>query len=119
VTADLIAFLRARLAEDESVARAAYGVMWRDASGWLISEDMYIAEVDDGSTLAHIARHDPARTLREVEAKRRILDEHALNGWACSTCDNEDVEQSFPCPTLRLLASVWAGHPDYRPEWAS
>ncbi len=45
----------------------------------------------------HIARHDPARVLRECEAKRRIVEGHK---------------------TLRALASVYSDHPDYDEAWA-
>jgi len=68
--------------------------------------------------LAHIARHDPARVLREVEAKRKLVDIHGSGNHDCpgawvGYCDDPDE----PCPTLRLLVSVYATHPDYRPEW--
>ncbi|MVO84166.1 hypothetical protein GPA10_05115 [Streptomyces sp. p1417] len=76
------------------------------------------AAVLDGRAAAeHIATWGPARVLREIDAKRRILAEHALNGWACTTCDNGEVEQVFPCPTLRLLALPYADRPGYREEW--
>jgi hypothetical protein len=59
----------------------------------------------------------PARVLREIDAKRRILAEHALNGWVCTTCDNGEVEQVFPCPTLRILALPYADRPDFQEAW--
>ncbi|WP_406365238.1 DUF6221 family protein [Streptomyces sp. NBC_00645] len=71
----------------------------------------------DWSVRQYIAEHDPARVLREIDAKRRILAEHALNGWVCDTCDNGEVDQTFPCPTLRLLALPYADRPGYREEW--
>ncbi|GAA2008246.1 DUF6221 family protein [Nocardioides kribbensis] len=62
----------------------------------------------------HIARHDPARVLAEVAAKRAIVEgavnyspelEHGDNGeWALEM-------------TLQALASVYVDHPDYRDEW--
>ena len=69
VTADLIAFLNARLEEDASFARAT---MRRGAPPW--------AKVGRGERIpemAHIERHSPARALREVEAKRAILEMYA------------------------------------------
>jgi hypothetical protein len=80
----------------------------------------------------HIARYDPARVLAECAAKRRIVEMH----WAttssflgreitscCAECSPEGNWDSapdvpHPCPTLRILASVYADHPDYRREWA-
>lgn len=78
----------------------------------------------------HIARHDPARVLREVEAKRRIIDdalryEARIDGeWGCSH-DPDEIAAGV-CPyippdeidALRLLALSYANHPSYRQEWA-
>ncbi|MGW8485361.1 DUF6221 family protein [Streptomyces sp. NPDC055886] len=56
------------------------------------------------STIAqHVALYDPARVLREIEAKRRILASHARGSW--------------PCHHLRDLASPYTDHPDF-PTWA-
>lgn len=111
---DLVAFLRARLDDDEQAAREA-AVWWGDADEpgeaphwrpvpcghiWNDQDGGIADEVADRHA-AHIARHDPARVLAEVEAKRRMVDEHG-NGT---------------CRTLRLLALPYADHPDYRPEW--
>jgi Family of unknown function (DUF6221) len=55
------------------------------------------------------------RMLREVEAKRRILDIHRF-GRGNDYWYNCDV--TFPCATLRALAAVYSGHSDYDPEWS-
>ncbi|MFE2073692.1 DUF6221 family protein [Streptomyces misionensis] len=124
---DLVEFLRARLDEDEQVARAAAGRNWLDGDGWLMNEDMHIAEVGDRPTLVHIAAHDPARVLREIDAKRRIIAEHEMvpagqgGKLGCDICvatpswGPEVV--SGPCTTLRLLALPYADRPGYRSEW--
>lgn len=79
----------------------------------------------------HIVRHDPARVLRDVSAARIILDEHAPHGaafdaeageeCACQGCgrvgDGWAVPDVDQCRILRALASVHAGHPDWRTEW--
>jgi hypothetical protein len=143
VSADLVAFLRARLDDDERVACAATeGDGWQTqrplsgrwtpgdgvpGSGSVEDETGDIVVYDEGSPseaqAAHIARHDPARVLREVEAKRRIVDLHA-GPHECSTYDHRgDVDactwviEPEECSTLRLLASVYDQHPDYREEW--
>ncbi len=92
---------------------------------------------------AHIARWDPARVLAECEAKRRIIELHRTYGEVydrarmtypegaddCVTCGYGDEWQAkanalefpddstYPCPTLRVLALSYIGHPDYREEW--
>ena len=109
---DLIAFLRARLDDDEQTARASIGhsaghlngadplllAIWkvtdRPATGTFVTtRDQWdrsteIVPTYGGMHAAHIARHDPARVLAEADAKRRILDEHppAL-GWDGRTPD--------------------------------
>lgn len=58
----------------------------------------------------HIARHDPARVLAEVDAKRRIIEvaigemDHGDFGWAWSQ-------------VLALLALPYADRPGYQDEW--
>lgn len=101
---DLVEFLLARIAEDETDVAA--GVYTGDAH---------------------------RRIKAECEAKRRIVEEHQpvdysglgmTSPGACCICgadlgmgDWEWVEGSFPCATLRALALPYADHPDYRQEW--
>lgn len=81
---DLVPFLRARLDEDEAVANAAAQEKepgWRADQNWLMYEDpedgaqsVAVDEIDwEGAAITHAARHDPARVLREIYAKRAIL----------------------------------------------
>ena len=131
---DLIAFLRARLDEDEAVARNA-AVLPHGAADWHTGAEgsVFAAEpsqlhvrgailsLDDIGT--HIARWDPARVLAEVEAKRRMIDgvhpqvvslEDAIHG-EFSAYPEVDV----PVLLLKTLALPYASHADYRPEWRS
>ena len=109
---DLARWLGVQLDEDERIARAADA----DLSNLTGYVEIEYPEVTADET--HALRHRPARVLREIDAKRRILAEHPLNGWVCDTCDNGEVDQVFPCPTLRLLALPYADRPGYREEWA-
>ncbi len=69
----------------------------------------------------HMARHDPARVLADVAAKRAILDAHEeLTIGCCNTCTegmHSSEHQSWPCATVRLLALPYADQPGYREEW--
>jgi hypothetical protein len=56
---------------------------------------------------AHIARHDPARVLREVEAKRAIV---------AAVAESPGEATGLGVAMLHL-AAVYADHPDYRQEW--
>jgi hypothetical protein len=131
---DLVEFLRARLDEDaERVLAAPPGPWAEDASHSVVDATgaRVIYSVNGGilhptlTVRAHVLGHDPARVLREVEAKRRTLELHARaeanfgDGFVaecCKTCDLDDSD-GYPCATLRVLAAVYADHPDYRPEW--
>jgi hypothetical protein len=102
---DLIAFLQARLDEDEHAANA-----------WLPLGNPTAAERN------HIARHDPARVLADVAAKRAIVDLHSPHHHgACPVCwlvtKRSSLREDFPCRTLRTLALPHSDHPDYREEW--
>lgn len=131
---DIVEFLRARLDEDERAARAAFWDASGDSAGWRLQRGAghYAFVVMDGlddrvvivdepeasdreGVAVHIVRHDPARVLREVEAKRRLLDLHRPDSDdrpECGTCGPR-----HPCSTLRLLALPYADHDDYREEW--
>ncbi len=96
---DLVAFLRARLDEDEAEAREtadADAEFWSDVKG-------------DGT---YFDRFGPARVLREVEAKRVIIAECEPRARAGIGAARMAAQR-----TLRILATVYRGHPDYRPEW--
>jgi hypothetical protein len=110
----LTEFLTARLDEDEAAARDAY----YEGQRWITEEEGVYRYPDDDLDLVHsanrktdarhIARWDPARVLREVEAGRAILAEHrTAAGWS---------SENWP-RTLRLLAAVWSDHPDYQQKW--
>ena len=107
---DVVEFLRARLDEDERIAREA-------APGRRLT---YTAEPKvyeippDTPLLRHQVNYDPARVLREVEALRRIVDEH----HPVDPCDAHDASfRSISCDTLRALAAIWADHEDFQEEW--
>lgn len=76
----------------------------------------------------HIARHDPARVLAEVEAKRRILDlaslaaqREAQKPGYDTVARLETALAKVTAPELervvRLLALPYADQPGYRDEW--
>ncbi|MCC5474313.1 DUF6221 family protein [Streptomyces barringtoniae] len=129
----LVRFLRARFQEEERVARdaiagapgAVWGVMADEIEQVLTSWDgrtthtplVQFGADDPVQLLTHVARHDPARVLRELEAKQALLDEHRMmDDDTCRTCRQGGPPRS-PCTTLRLLAVPYAGHPGYDDSW--
>ncbi|MFB8393670.1 DUF6221 family protein [Streptomyces yangpuensis] len=123
---DLVQFLRARLDEDEQTARAAGGTWWAppDLPGQVHDSGGINIEAKLPSFAAHIARHDPARVLAEVDAKRQILRrlegaESTLGAAEKGTVPHDLMTGAVNSwrDAVRLLALPYADHPDYRQEW--
>ena len=94
-SADLAAFLLARIEEDEDCSRYRIGI--GDRHG--------------------LWQCEPERILAECEAKRRIIEEHASTTRS-DPCDAHNANyETIPCDNLLYLAAVYADHPDYREEW--
>jgi hypothetical protein len=158
MTDDLVQFVRDRLDDEARIAGAATPGPWEWTppedvwghcgpalirAGYDGEGDRELVEVLSGwghdawgmnvtaENQAHIARHDPARVLADIEVKRSILDEHHQDGTGCAVCaDPEEYDENsegeaewirsakwWPCRTVRLLALPYADHPDYRKEW--
>jgi hypothetical protein len=151
VTVDLVQWLTACLDEDERIARAACEGgegRWHplgDRVGGSVAGDhegYHVAFGEGYPTLeqaTHIAAHDPARVLREVETVRRIVGLHVITvekadlppfdsytgernpdeyNVTCAICGWVSDEPTSACLTLRLLALPYADRDSYRPEWA-
>jgi hypothetical protein len=142
---DLIAFLRARLDEDEAIAREAASALPGDEGhGWSAvhrylethpaSGESFIVDASselvahaasarsyDRAVADHIARHDPARALAEVKLWRRLLLESQLKG-VDSVYAGTERETGFHLAlslALKSKAMVYSSHPDYREELLS
>jgi Family of unknown function (DUF6221) len=139
----LAGFLAARLDEDEAVARATSRPAWREwyvepwydggfqADGRTMRADvggmrgggLFTGQGALDTVLAdHIARHDPARVLREVEAKRAILARYEdclirMEDPEYPNAVARDQAREYEDFVLPDLASAWAGHPDYDEAW--
>jgi hypothetical protein len=137
---DLVAFLLARVDEDEAVARgaAAHITPSRSRPGpagenWSATYDQVRSDWHDGmrhdiaevgtfgrDLTAHIARHDPARVLAECEAKRRMVSrlQAYTDALAATPGDRERLARWSEWDlAARYLALPYASHPDYRDEY--
>lgn len=68
-----------------------------------------------GEVAAHIAANDPAFVLAWVKAMRRVLLESQMLG-VDSTYAGTERETGYHLAmnaTVKLLASIWSGHPDF------
>ena len=87
---------------------------------------------DDAAVAKLVAANDPAFVLADVAAKRRILARHRVptksewQRWHARMClgcgtmgefDDPRVREINECPELRDLASPYAEHADFQPEW--
>lgn len=141
---ELVDWLRAQLDEDERIARAATPGPWsvndESYAEWVIAangtevvaggrwggEASVFESTEDA---LHIAAHDPARVLRETDAKRLLMKqifmyEAKIDGeWGC--CHDADAIEAGMCDetspngieALRLLALPYKDRPGYREEW--
>ena len=120
----LAAFLAARLDEDEKAAQSA--LRWHETGSCV-----YIAIY--ASTWQALDDYDPDRALRDIAAKRTILDmytstlalvEHPLvieEGQftgKISVQDYMDAKRELAVlrPAVTALAAIWSDHPDYGQE---
>ncbi|MFC4516396.1 MULTISPECIES: DUF6221 family protein [Streptomyces] len=157
MSADLAAFLRDRLDEDERIAAAVLGASWirHEHVAGVHADDAtpgrpYGTPVADcrrlpggyehGVDIAeHIVRHQPARVVAEIEAKREIVSRYVValherealrarmrgmlgeGGDAFGQLlEHEHVlirAAEALAPVVRLLSSPYADHPEYREEW--
>lgn len=108
-------FLRARLDEDYEAAYGAAPSPWTEG-GWdgefegprevLDKHGDVTARCYYGGTYGHVMHFEPTRVLRDIEAKRWIM----------------EFVAEFPADVAghditRVLAATYADHPDYREEW--
>ena len=121
--ADLITFFKARLDEIEAAAKAAQSPSpWKaathEADSWIVTDATGEPLIFDEGTpsleeAAHIARHDPARTLREVEVKRKLIAEYE----DCHNTGNSPDHYDGYWDAIVRFAAVDRDHPDFRQEW--
>lgn len=88
-----------------------------DEKSWTVCE---VGQWDRAPMVAaHIARHDPARVLRDIKASRADI---ALYRYLAAKYDRtrhaaDMKRRDALMAVLRNRASIWDDHPDYRPEW--
>ncbi|MFD9396533.1 DUF6221 family protein [Streptomyces sp. NPDC060000] len=117
---ELVRWLGEQFDRDERISRAATLGPWVQSGigeyGWTVDfgragAGVETADTEQGRSDADfIAAHNPARVLREIDAKRRMIgriDSHAtIMGW-------DEVHGDL----LHLLALPYADRPGYRAEW--
>ena len=123
---DLTAFLLARIAEDEAVARSVRQAVSDLLKRFSFPRGGYAGDYygDFADRILKLNPGDPARTLATCAAYKAIVEEHhkvrdqielenLKRGptWGC-VCYG-----GWPCRTIRALASIWGDHPAYEAGW--
>ncbi|MET9051223.1 DUF6221 family protein [Streptomyces bacillaris] len=120
MTDALMAFLKARLDEDEhwalTVSLESRPETWEPdhENGAVLTvagKQVATGTRHSINDLEHIARQDPARTLREVEAKRQLLDaaladHHHISGDQYETCPRATAADGLDAGTLAVLQGL-------------
>jgi len=140
--AEVAGFLLERLEEDAGRAAAAQAqaAQYADGGSWFRADDLVRALRMEQVDAVMIEVHaDPEQVLREVEAKRRFVADYA-SALSERQAVRDEIGRVLPTdpdaharlsrqeseltgkaeallPVLRVVATVYAGHPDYREEW--
>jgi len=126
---ELVRWLGEQLDEDERIARATHPVFLAWEYDHSVRE---VRDLGNGNELVHgigphygehIAEHDPARVLREIDAKRRMIEAFERTSYGENTAPHEDMRNVSGAKVdswrfaLRLLALSYIDRPGYREEW--
>ncbi|MER5209406.1 DUF6221 family protein [Streptomyces sp. NPDC002838] len=138
---ELVRWLGEQLDEDERIARAA---TWcEDAAAWHAEpspfgardggqrwyiedamDDGVVTHVDpvasdDEGVARHIAEWDPARVLREIDAKRELLRRYEAMAAdvLVLTSGVQEILSEYRRVILPSLAAGYSDRPGYREEW--
>lgn len=125
----MIEFAKARLAEDETVAKAAIRGQADPENGWGIEERAvtpHVGVIHEREARQHIARHNPTRVQRDIAFKRRIIAAYERDSAKVEELrakdDYEAAQPYLGAANLGLefiahMVTVWADHPDYGQGW--
>ena len=119
----IVDFILDRVQEDEVLANSALDGRAADDS-WTSVSDAGRVDSRSVSDAGHFNQWSPWRVQSACITRRLLVSAH--RGMAspdhltvvCRTCrDGDDATAAWPCYTLRVVASEWSQHPDYRDEW--
>lgn len=130
----LVEFLQARLDEDERVALEATSGPWtveihrHRVTGEIVDAEVLPVVEQEGNGAGgvprpedaeHIARHHPARVLREVRCKRALLEAAAIVVGGHEIFKLPDIVGNVGpwLGVVKQMASVYSDHPDYDEAW--
>ncbi|MER5653411.1 DUF6221 family protein [Streptomyces sp. NPDC002131] len=118
---ELVQWLGGMLDEDEQIAQLASSGPWNRQVGQITGGPdgrVIITQQAQAWNADHIAAHDPARVLREVEAKRDALAhferirQHTRQGDEAYVLAEGAVSKQ-----IQIMATAYADRPGYREDW--
>ncbi len=104
----LVAFVLARIAEDEAAARLS------------------CSQVHPTMDVYHPDDHEDPKMLARCAALRALVAPHVpvplvtSSRWVeCARCiDVREEREDWPCDVVRGVAAIWSWHPEYQAGWA-
>lgn len=149
---DLVHWSRAQFDEDERIARAARDAEFCKDGRWILKgpfeDELGGVHSEAGEALLgeeesvpfamaeHIVRHDPARVLRDIDAKRQMLDDYEVtarirdeaatrikaagdhpNPKDLETWDRAQREAAILEGPVKLAATPLSDRPGYLESW--
>lgn len=111
---DLVTFVRERLAErEQKTIRTDPMIHWADREGGYVNlgnGELFVGKAN----ATHVAANDPAYVLRDIAAKRAIVDEY--EACATNSAVNKLVVHALEW-TVEKLAAIDSDHSDCDPKW--
>ncbi|MFD8516587.1 DUF6221 family protein [Streptomyces antimycoticus] len=132
---ELISFMHACLDDEAALAQAASPGPWNinaesdevlAVDGIAVADGFALSGRQLRATTEHIARHDPARALREIEVKRQTLADLAAAEERMDRASRDQDTAGYNAARaewtvlkriVRRGAAVYADRPGYREEW--
>jgi len=126
---NIVEFIEARIGEDEQIARTASsldGDSWSPEGSFGDDDFDRVTGTGQGSVCydttytaaPHIARHDPARVLRQCKTIRVMLMRYSkVSNIELPTPLDEEYELGLR-QDMESIASIWSDHPDYDTTWS-
>lgn len=115
---ELVRWLGEQLDTDAAKAQSAKPGPWHVDGGSVYATHPTDEVVDYSESAVHIAEHDPARVLREIDAKRELLSRYeAMAAHVLVMTGVESILSEYRRVILPRLALPYADRPGYREEW--
>lgn len=110
---DLVEFLKARLDEDEELAREAVDGLYPSEGPDDYVHHLVSAESNcTDEQYRHADRWNPFRVLAEVAAKRQVI-----IAYEASSAPFLAAQRSGLWMAVKALATAYSDHPDFAPAW--